>query len=164
MPELLIRSAKSEDVPLVLSFIRQLAEYERLSDACVVTEEILRASLFGARPAAEVVIGYEGTEAVGFAVFFHNFSTFLGRAGIYLEDLFVNPEKRGRGYGKALLSHLAKLAVERGCGRLEWSVLDWNEASIRFYKSLGAVSMDDWTIYRVTGDALTQLSETSRKP
>ena len=164
MSEFLIRSAKSEDVPLVLSFIRQLAEYERLSDACVATEDILRESLFGARPAAEVVIGYEGSEPVGFAVFFHNFSTFLGRAGIYLEDLFVNPDKRGRGYGKALLAHLAKLAVERGCGRLEWSVLDWNEPSIRFYKSLGAIPMDEWTIYRVTGDALTRLSATNRKP
>jgi len=153
-----IRSATERDVPLVLSFIRQLAEYEKLQHECVVTEDILRETLFGSKPSAEVLLGFAETEPAGFAVFFHNFSTFLGRPGIYLEDLFVRPEMRGRGYGKALLSHLARLAVERRCGRLEWSVLDWNEPAIQFYKRLGAVAMNDWTIYRVTGEALKRLA------
>jgi GNAT superfamily N-acetyltransferase len=154
-----IRAAGEEDVPLILHFIRRLAEYERLAHEVVATEEGLREGLFGARPGAEVAIAeWEGKPA-GFALFFHNFSTFLGRRGLYLEDLFVEPEHRGRGIGRALLAHLARLAVERGCGRLEWWVLDWNEDAIRFYCSLGAVPMDDWTVYRVTGDALRTLAE-----
>ncbi|HEX8431565.1 MAG TPA: GNAT family N-acetyltransferase [Longimicrobium sp.] len=153
-----IRPALPADVPLILHFIRRLAEYERLAHEVVATEEILRDSLFGARPAAEVVIAeWEGAPA-GFALFFHNFSTFLGRPGLYLEDLFVEPEQRGRGIGRALLGHLARVATERGCGRLEWSVLDWNRDAIRFYRSLGAEAMDDWTVYRVTGDALAALA------
>ncbi|HEX8452863.1 MAG TPA: GNAT family N-acetyltransferase [Longimicrobium sp.] len=159
MSSIEIRAAGVEDVPLILHFIRRLAEYERLAHEVVATEEGLREGLFGARPGAEVVIAeWEGTPA-GFALFFHNFSTFLGRPGLYLEDLFVEPEHRGRGIGRALLAHLARLAVERGCGRLEWWVLDWNEDAIRFYRSLGAVSMDDWTVYRVTGDPLRTLAE-----
>jgi GNAT superfamily N-acetyltransferase len=153
-----IRNAVPEDVPVILSFIRKLAEYERLSHEVTATEEGLRATLFGERRYAEVIIGYERGQPVGFALFFHNYSTFLGRPGIYLEDLFVDVEHRGKGYGKALLAHLAKLTRERNCGRLEWSVLDWNEPSIRFYKSLGAVPMDEWTIYRVTGEALDTLA------
>ncbi|HYW09130.1 MAG TPA: GNAT family N-acetyltransferase [Longimicrobium sp.] len=157
-PPLRIRPALPADVPLILHFIRRLAEYERLAGEVVATEAILRDSLFGARPAAEVVIAeWEGAPA-GFALFFHNFSTFLGRPGLYLEDLFVEPEQRGRGIGRALLGHLARVAAERGCGRLEWSVLDWNGDAIRFYRSLGAEPMDDWTVYRVTGDALAALA------
>lgn len=146
-------------MPLILSFIKKLAEYEKLAHLVVTTEEILRETLFGARPYAEVVIGYYKTEPVGFALFFHNFSTFLGQPGIYLEDLFVDAEQRGKGFGKALLVYLAKLALERGCGRLEWSVLDWNEPSINFYKSLGAVPLNEWTIFRLTGDALDSLAQ-----
>ena len=158
MPGVEIRQASEEDVPLILCFIRELAEYERLSDDVVATEETLRRNLFGERRAAEVLISeYDGTPA-GFALFFHNFSTFLGRPGIYLEDLYVRPEFRGVGIGRALLVRLAKLARERDCGRLEWSVLDWNEPSIGFYERLGAVAMDDWTVYRVTGGALDDLA------
>lgn len=153
-----IRNAVPADVPVILSFIRKLAEYERLSHEVTATEEGLRATLFGERRNAEVIIGYEHGQPVGFALFFHNYSTFLGRPGIYLEDLFVDVEHRGKGYGRALLAHLARLTRERNCGRLEWSVLDWNEPSIRFYKSLGAVPMDEWTIYRVTGEALDKLA------
>jgi len=145
-------------VPLILQFIRGLAEYERLAHEVVADEATLRRTLFGERRVAEVVIGYDNGKPVCFALFFHNFSTFLGRPGIYLEDLFVNPEQRGKGFGKAMLAYLAKLAVERECGRLEWSVLDWNEPAINFYKSLGAKPMDEWTIFRVTGDALAQLA------
>lgn len=152
-----IRAASSGDAPVILAFIRKLGEYERLSHEVVATEETLRATLFGPRPAAEVLIAeWEGAPA-GFALFFHNYSTFLAQPGIYLEDLFVDVEKRGRGIGKALLICLAQVAVERGCGRLEWSVLDWNEPAIGFYKSLGAKPMDEWTIFRVTGDALIKL-------
>jgi GNAT superfamily N-acetyltransferase len=158
MDNLLIRPATENDVPLILSFIRQLAEYEHLLHECVATEENLRESLFGLKPSAEVLLAFSSKQPVGFAVFFHNFSTFLGRPGIYLEDLFVVPEMRGRGYGKALLVHLARLAKERKCGRLEWAVLDWNEPSIQFYKKLGAVPMSDWTVYRVTGEALNLLA------
>ena len=154
-----IRAAVEEDVPLILHFIRRLAEYERLAHEVVATEEGLRRWLFGERPAAEVVIAEWGGEAAGFALFFHNFSTFLGRSGVYLEDLYVEPAHRGRGIGRALLAHLARLAVERGCGRLEWWVLDWNEDAIRFYRSIGAVAMDDWTVYLVTGDTLAALAE-----
>jgi GNAT superfamily N-acetyltransferase len=154
-----IRPAAEADVPLVLRFIRELAEYERLLHEVVATEDRLRDTLFGARPAAEVVIAEEGDEPVGFALFFHNYSTFLAQPGIYLEDLYVRPEARGRGAGRALLAHLAWLAKERGCGRLEWWVLDWNEAAIRFYRSLGAQPMDDWTVFRLAGPELARLAE-----
>jgi GNAT superfamily N-acetyltransferase len=154
-----IRPATEADVPLIVRLIRGLAEYERLLHECEATEERVRASLFGPKPDAEVVIAEADGEAAGFALFFHNYSTFLARRGIYLEDLFVFPEFRGRGIGRALLVHLARLAVERECGRLEWSVLDWNAPAIRFYRSLGAVPMDEWTVQRVTGDALERLAE-----
>jgi GNAT superfamily N-acetyltransferase len=153
-----VREASAEDVPLILTLICELAEYERLSHEVVATEDALQEWLFGEKPAAEVLIAEQGAQAVGFALFFHSFSTFLGRPGIYLEDLYVRPAFRGRGVGKATLMHLAKLAKERGCGRLEWSVLDWNEPSIRFYESLGAVAMNDWTVHRVTGEALDRLA------
>jgi len=153
-----IREATEQDIPLILSFIRQLAEYERLSDEAVVTEKTLRDSLFGVRRYAEVLLGYAGDRPVAFAVFFHNFSTFLGRPGLYLEDLFVIPEMRGKGFGRAMLLELARIARERNCGRFEWAVLDWNESAIRFYKNLGAIAMDEWTIYRVSGEALGRLS------
>ena len=145
-------------MPLILTLIGELAEYERLSHEVVATEDALQEWLFGEKAVAEVLIAELGAEAVGFALFFHSFSTFLGRPGIYLEDLYVRPAFRGQGVGKTMLMHLAKLAKERGCGRLEWSVLDWNEPSIRFYESLGAVAMDDWTVYRVTGDTLDMLA------
>ncbi|MEO5931381.1 MAG: GNAT family N-acetyltransferase [Candidatus Kapaibacterium sp.] len=149
-----IRPAAADDVALVLGFIRELAEYERMADQVIATEDDIREALFGKRPHAEVIIGeYDGTP-VGFALFFHNFSTFVGRPGIYLEDLFVREEMRGKGVGKALLLHLARLTVARRCGRLEWSVLDWNEPSINFYRSLGAVPMEEWTVYRLAGEAL----------
>jgi GNAT superfamily N-acetyltransferase len=149
-----IRQATEADVPVILRFIRALAEYEKLSHKVVATEESLRRTLFGNPRFAEVILGYEDGEPVGFALYFHNYSTFLGRPGIYLEDLFVNPDRRGLGYGKALLAHLARLARDRDCGRLEWAVLDWNAPSIQFYKSLGAVPLDDWIIFRLTGEAL----------
>ena len=152
------RFAERKDAALILEFIKGLAEYEKLSDEVVATPETLEEWVFD-RQKAEVIFALEGGVEVGFALFFHNFSTFLGRAGIYLEDLFVKPEYRGRGYGKGLLAALAKIALERGCGRLEWVCLDWNKPSIDFYKSLGAVSMDDWTIHRVAGDTLKRLSE-----
>jgi len=155
----IIRAATAEDVPLILRFIRELAEYERLAHEVVATEDGLRDTLFGPRPYAEVAIAEEEGEPAGFALFFHNYSTFLGRPGIYLEDLYVRPEMRGRGIGRALLAHLARLAVDRGCGRLEWWVLDWNEDAIRFYRALGAEAMDDWTVFRVTGDALARLAD-----
>jgi GNAT superfamily N-acetyltransferase len=154
-----IRKATEADVPVIAWFIRQLAEYERLLHETVMTEESLRESLFGSRPSAEVLLGYYQDKPVGFAVFFHNFSTFLGRRGLYLEDLFVIPEVRGKGFGRAFLVHLAKIARERDCGRFEWAVLDWNEPSIQFYKNLGAVPMNEWTIFRVTGEALKRLAE-----
>jgi GNAT superfamily N-acetyltransferase len=153
-----LRTATVDDVPLILQFIRELAEYERLLDDVVATEEMLRDELFGGQPRAEVILCDEGETPAGFALFFHNFSTFRGRAGIYLEDLFVRPAFRGKGYGKTLLKALAKLAVERNCARLEWAVLDWNTPSINFYKSLGALPMDEWTVFRVTGDALSKLA------
>ena len=153
-----VRAATSEDVPLILSFLKELAEYEKLSHEVVATEDDLVRHLFGDRPVAEVVIGELGGTPAGFALFFHSFSTFLGRPGIYLEDLYVRLASRGSGLGRAMLVHLAKLAKERGCGRLEWSVLDWNEPSIGFYKALGAVAMDEWTVYRVTGEALDGLA------
>ena len=156
-----IEPAGERDVPVILDLIKGLAVYEKLADQVVATEDGLREALFGAKPAAEVIIAYADGEAVGFALFFHNFSTFLGKRGLYLEDLFVRPEWRGRGAGRALLTHLAKIAAERKCGRFEWAVLDWNEPAIKFYKSLGAKPMDEWTVFRVTGDALSTLAERS---
>ncbi len=158
MAEVATRFAAAEDTPLILSFVRELAEYEKLSHEVVATEEALRDSLFGERPFAEVLLTFVEDEPAGFALFFHNFSTFLGKPGIYLEDLYVRPEHRGTGAGRALLSYLARLAVERGCGRLEWWVLDWNEPAVGFYKRIGALAMDDWTVYRLTGDALKRLA------
>ena len=157
-PAARIRSAEPADVPLIREMIEGLATYEKLRHACVATDELLHSALFGARPYVEVVIAEHDGGAAGFALFFHNFSTFLARPGIYLEDLFVQPAYRGHGVGKALLQHLATLAVERQCGRLEWSVLDWNVDAIGFYESLGARPQDEWTVYRVTGDALTRLA------
>jgi len=147
------RFATPEDSGKILSFIRALAEYEKMSDQVVATEDLLKEWIFQ-KEKAEVIFALCDGKEVGFALFFHNFSTFLGRAGIYLEDLFVLPEYRGRGYGKGLLKELARIAVERGCGRLEWSCLDWNKPSIDFYLSLGAVPMDEWTVYRMTGETL----------
>ena len=150
--------AAADDVALLLRLIRALAEYERMSDQVVATEADLHDALFGARPVAEAVIASVGAEPVGFALWFYNYSTFLGRPGLYLEDLFVLPDWRGRGIGRALLQHLARVAVERGCGRMEWSVLDWNEPAIGFYRRLGAQAMNEWTVYRLTGDALARLA------
>jgi GNAT superfamily N-acetyltransferase len=154
----MIRSARPADVPAVLSLIRALARYEKLEHEVVGTEADLREHLFGARPRAEVALVEEGADIAAFALFFHNYSTFLCKPGLYLEDLFVLPEHRRKGYGRALLGHLAKLALERGCGRFEWSVLDWNEPAIAFYRSLGAKMLDDWRIFRVTGEALGKLA------
>jgi len=153
-----IRVATVQDVPRIRELIEGLADYERLRHECVATDALLEKALFGARPYAEVLIAEWDHDTVGFALFFHNFSTFLARPGIYLEDLFVQPAFRGKGIGKALLVRLAALAVERECGRLEWSVLDWNVDAIGFYEQLGARPQDEWTVYRVTGDALTQLA------
>jgi GNAT superfamily N-acetyltransferase len=158
----MIRTATEADVALILYFIRALAEYERLLDKCIATEEMVRETLFGTRRYAEVIIAEDEGEPVGFALFFHNYSTFLARPGIYLEDLFVKPEARGKGFGKALLAHLALLAQERNCGRLEWAVLNWNKPSIDFYESLGAIPMNDWTVYRLIGDALDKLAAQAR--
>lgn len=153
-----IRFATVDDVPLILSFIRGLADYEKLLDAVKATEDMLRDTLFGAKPAAEVLIAEDGGTPVGFALFFENYSTFLAQRGIYLEDLFVIPEARGRGVGRFLLQHLASLALERDCGRLEWAVLDWNAPAIGFYKRMGAVMMDDWTVNRLSGPALERMA------
>jgi GNAT superfamily N-acetyltransferase len=155
--EITIRAAAAHEVPQILAFIRELAVYERLEAEVVASEEGLTAALFGPRPYAEVVFACRGGEPVGFALFFHNFSTFLGKPGIYLEDLFVRPTARGLGVGKRLLRWLAATTLERGCGRLEWAVLDWNEPSIGFYRSLGAVAQDEWTTFRLTGKALARL-------
>lgn len=153
-----IRPATIDDVGTILEFIRALAVYERMENEVVATEAGLRDALFGAEPGAEVILAELDSTPVGFALFFHNFSTFLGRRGLYLEDLFVEPRYRGRGVGRALLSRLATIAVERNCGRLEWSVLDWNEPAIALYKALGAKAQSDWTVYRVSGDGLNRLS------
>ena len=153
-PAVLIRDAAAGDATTILAFIRELAEYEHLADELVVTEDDLRRTLFGDHPYAEVRIAEIDGHAAGFALYFHNYSTFLGRPGVYLEDLFVRPPFRGRGIGDALLRDLARLAVERGCGRLEWSVLNWNEAAVRFYLDRGAIAMDDWTVHRLSGEAL----------
>ena len=153
-----IERATERDVPVILQMIRDLAEYERMSDQVVATETGLRESLFSGQRDAEVLLAYADDKPAGFALFFHNFSTFVGRKGLYLEDLFVKPELRGAGIGKRLLVELARIAVERRCGRFEWSVLDWNEPAIGFYRKLGAVPMNEWTIFRVTGDALARLA------
>ncbi len=153
-----IRFAVQDDIPVILNFIKQLAIYEKLEHEVTADEQILNESLFGTRPVAEVILAETETQAVGFALFFHSFSTFLGKPGIYLEDVFVMPESRGQGIGKTILSFLASLAVERNCGRLEWSVLDWNTPAIEFYKNLGAIPMDDWTVFRVSGDTLLGLA------
>ena len=153
-----IRSATQSDIPIILSFIKKLADYERLSHEVIATEESLRETLFAPQPAAEVAIGYCKEEPVGFVLFFHNYSTFLGRPGIYIEDLFVDEVYRKRGFGRALLLHVARLAKGRGCGRIEWSVLDWNEPAINFYKSLGAVPMSEWTVFRSRGESLERLA------
>ncbi len=159
MPSTQIRPAQPDDVELILSLIRELAEYEKLADQVVAEPTQLAEHLFGERRFAEVLIGEVDGQAAGFALFFHNYSTFLAKPGIYLEDLYVRPSARGVGLGKALLGHLAGLAVERGCGRLEWSVLDWNEPAIGFYQRLGARALDDWTQYRLTGPALHELAK-----
>jgi GNAT superfamily N-acetyltransferase len=152
-----IRPAELADVPVVASLIRQLARFEKLEHEVVLTEALLKAGLFGARPYAEAVLAEEDGQAIGFALFYHNFSTFLARPGMYLEDLFLLPDHRGRGVGRALLAHLARIAVERGCGRLEWAVLNWNQAAVRFYERLGARPNSEWTVYRLTGEALRAL-------
>jgi len=153
-----IRPATEADIPVVIMFIRGLAEYEHLSHLVTATEETLRDALFGARPGAEVLLAFEAATPVGFAVFFHNFSTFLGRRGLWLEDIYIDPAFRRKGYGRALLLHVARIAHERGCGRFEWSALDWNTPAIDFYKGLGAVPLDDWTIFRATGAALEKMA------
>jgi len=158
MAEILIRPAVPDDVPLILQLIRDLAEYEKLSHEVSATEALLHEYLFGPRRVAESLIAELDNQPVGFALFFHNFSTFLGRPGIYVEDIFVRPASRGRGVGRELLRHIARLAVERNCGRLEWSVLDWNEPAIGFYRKLGAKPMDEWTVFRVTGPAMEKLA------
>jgi GNAT superfamily N-acetyltransferase len=157
-PPATLRPATPADVALILGFIRELAAYEKLDDQVVATESLLAEQLFGPRPVAEVVIAEVDGLAVGFALFFHNFSTFLGRPGLFLEDLYVQPQARGLGIGKALLRHLAGLAIARGCGRMDWNVLDWNEPAIGFYKKLGAEVLPDWRTCRVTGDSLRALA------
>ncbi|MGH9582897.1 MAG: GNAT family N-acetyltransferase [Bryobacteraceae bacterium] len=159
-----IVSANEQDVPLILRFICKLAEYEKLLDTVTADERSLRDSLFGARPAAEALLAYWGADPAGFAVFFHNFSTFAGRPGIYIEDVFVEPAHRGRGIGKALFTHIAKRAKERGCARVEWAVLDWNRPAIEFYRKLGAAPMDEWTIFRLGGEAIDRLADEDDLP
>ena len=159
LPDFQLRPATVDDVPIILRCIRGLAEYERLLHECTATEELLRESLFGDDPSAWVTLAFAGAEPAGFALWFRSYSTFLARPGVYLEDLFVFPEFRGRGLGRLLLSSLARTVVERGFGRLEWAVLDWNEDAIRFYRSVGAIPMDQWTTFRVTGDALEALAQ-----
>ena len=162
MKQLTFRQAEETDCGLILRFIRALADYEKMLDEVVATEDLLRDWLFR-KHSAEVLFACEDGKEVGFALFFHNFSTFVGRAGLYLEDLYVLPEYRGNGYGKALLKQLASIAVERGCGRMEWVCLDWNRPSIDFYRSLGAQAMDEWTIYRLAGESLTNLAEPANR-
>ena len=151
--------ARVEDVPIILQLIRDLATYERAPDEVVATEEQLIEVLFGERPVAEVLLAFEGESPVGFAVYFYSFSTWLARSGLYLEDLFVKPEKRGKGYGRALLVELAKIARDRGCGRMEWAVLNWNEPAIKFYRLLGATPMNEWTVFRLTREEITKLAD-----
>jgi GNAT superfamily N-acetyltransferase len=157
-----IEKADERQLPLILSFIKELAEYERLGHEVLATEDLLRDALFGAHPAAEVLIAYDADAPAGFALFFHNLSTFLGQRGLYLEDLYVRPQLRGKGIGRALLSRLAQMAKERNCGRLEWVVLNWNEPAIRFYQSIGALPMEEWTTFRLTGEALDHLAQGPR--
>jgi len=157
-----IRPAHVEDVPIILQLIRDLATYERAPDDVVATEELLSDVLFGEKPAAEVLLAFEEKSPIGFAVYFYNFSTWLGRPGLYLEDLFVRPEKRGKGYGRALLVELAKIARDRGCGRMEWAVLDWNEPAIEFYRALGAKPMNEWTVFRLTRDEIANLADSKQ--
>ena len=159
MTDIQIQPATEADVPLVLQLIKALAEYERLGDQVTATEAMIRESFFGPSPHAQAVIARVAGDAVGFAIWFSTYSTFLSKPGIYLEDLFVLPHWRGHGVGRALLRHLARIAVERGCGRIEWSVLDWNETAIGFYRNIGARAMDEWTVYRLTGDAITTLAD-----
>jgi len=154
-----IRPARVEDVPIILKLIRDLATYERAPKEVTATEEQLVDVLFGEKPVAEVLLAFERKSPVGFAVFFHNFSTWLGRPGLYLEDLFVKPEKRGKGYGRALLVDLAKIARDRGCGRMEWAVLNWNDPAIQFYRKLGATPMEEWTVFRLTRDGIARLAQ-----
>ena len=158
IPNFVLREATETDVSLILSFVRELAEYEKLAHEVEATEDALRESLFGDRKIAEVILGYYQDEPVSFALFFYNFSTFLGRPGIYLEDLYVKPQMRGKGLGRAMLAYLARLALERKCGRLEWWVLDWNEPALKFYRSMGAIPMDEWTVQRLAGGDLEKLA------
>jgi len=160
--EFQIRSARVEDVTIILHLIRDLATYERAPNDVTATEEQLVDVLFGERPTAEVLLAFEGKSPVGFAVYFYNFSTWLGRPGLYLEDLFVKPDKRGKGYGRALLIELAKIARDRECGRMEWAVLDWNEPAIKFYRALGAKPMHEWTVFRLTRDGIASLADSGR--
>lgn len=160
-PNFRLEPATERDVGLILRFIRELSVYEELAHEVIATEEVLRESLFGSHPAAEVVIAYAGDEPAGFAVYFQTFSTFLGRRGLYLEDLFVVPQWRGHGLGRRLLAYVAYVAVERGCGRMEWSVLDWNEPALGVYRKIGARSMDEWTVHRLTGAALRDLASSA---
>lgn len=153
-----IRTTTEADVPVILSLVRELAEYERAPEAVVATEAGLREVLFGPKRSAEVLLALANGDAVGFAVYFHNFSTWLGRPGLYLEDLFVRPAERGKGYGRALLERLAQIAQERGCGRMEWAVLDWNDPAIQFYRKLGAEPMNEWTVFRLTKDGIAKLA------
>jgi GNAT superfamily N-acetyltransferase len=159
MESFTIRPATVADLPVILELIRALATYERAPNEVTATEEILKETLFGKKAAAEVVLLFEKETAAGFAIFFHNFSTWLGRPGLYLEDLFVRPDHRGKGYGRALLIYLAKIARERNCGRMEWAVLNWNEPAIQFYRKLGAKPMDEWTVFRLTRDGIAKLAD-----
>lgn len=154
----IIREASVEDTPVIITYIKKLAEYERLLDKVVLTEQGIQEFLFGEKPFAEVLLALESNNCVGFALFFHNFSTFEGRPGLYLEDLFIDPEYRGKGYGKALLKQLAAIALDRGCARFEWAVLDWNDPAIDFYKALGAVPMNEWTVFRMDENAMKKLT------
>jgi GNAT superfamily N-acetyltransferase len=158
-PDIELRFADVKDVPLILNLIKGIAAYENLTQEVIATEELLKDNLFGKRRTAEVILAYYKNESAGFALFFHNFSTFIGKPGIYLEDLFVKSELRGKGIGKILLSYLGKLAIERDCGRIEWSVLDWNEPAIQFYKKLGAKPMDEWTVFRIDGSSINKLAD-----
>ena len=162
MPEVTYRRAEKNDAPLVLDFIKAIAEYEKMSDQVVATEELIREQVFE-KQRAEVIFVLEDGNEVGFALYFYNFSTFVGRSGLYLEDVFVKPEYRGRGYGKGLIMQLARIAKEKGCGRMEWTCLDWNQPSIDFYLSLGAVPMSDWTVYRLTREGILSLAESDKK-